>query len=106
MALQVVRESCYQRRMRKTWLLAAVLAVGCHDASKDIEKLADRACACKDKACADKVIDDLVEFAKNNKNAKGDEDKAAKAAERMMECAMKAGVDPSSLMTKMKGLGE
>ena len=95
--------------MRKTWLLAivfAVGAVGCHDASKDIEKLADRACACKDKACAEKVIDDLVEFAKHNKNAKGDEDKAAKAAERMMECAMKVGVDPGTLMSKMKGLGE
>ncbi len=96
----------YQRRMRKTWLIAILFAVGCHDASKDIEKLADEACACKDKACAEKVIDKLVEFAKNNKNAKGDEDKAAKAAERMMECAMKAGADPGTLMSKMKDLGE
>ena len=92
--------------MRKTWLLAIVLAVGCHDASKDIEALADRACACKDKACADKVIDDLVEFAKNNKNAKGDEDKAAKAAQRMMECAVKAGADMGSIATKLKNFGE
>ena len=92
--------------MRNTWLLACVFALGCHDASKDIEKLADRACACKDKACADKVIDDLVDFAKNNKNARGDENKAKEYAERLGTCAIKAGVDPQGLIDKMKALGD
>lgn len=91
--------------MRSILFVASlVLAAGCSDASKQIEKLADQACACKDAACADKVIDDLIQFAKDNPRATGDEDKAVKAAQRLTECAMKAGVDPSKLMDKMKSL--
>ncbi len=89
--------------MRKL-LLAVVFVLGCSDASKKIEELADRACACKDKACADKVIDDLVSFAKDNKNARGDEKKAAEQAQRMATCAIKAGADPSAMVEKMKSL--
>ncbi|HEY4242573.1 MAG TPA: hypothetical protein VGM88_22295 [Kofleriaceae bacterium] len=85
-------------------MLACMFVMGCSDASKKIEELADRACACKDKACADKVIDDLVDFAKNNKDARGDSKKAAEAAQRLATCAMKAGTDPSEMMTKMKAL--
>jgi len=89
----------------RTLLLACVIAfVGCSDASKDVEKLADRACACKDKACAEKVIDDLVTFAKENKNARGDEKKATEAAERLATCAIKAGADPSAMLEKMKSV--
>lgn len=85
-------------------LLACIFVLGCSDASKDVEKLADRACACQDKACADKVIDDLVTFAKENKNARGDEKKATAAASRLATCAIKAGADPSAMVTKMKSL--
>jgi hypothetical protein len=93
--------------MRNTLLaFALVFGVGCHDAAKDIEKLADRACACKDKACAEKVVDDFAEFAKANKNAKGDEEKAAKEFGRLMECATKAGADMGTMMSKLKDLGE
>jgi hypothetical protein len=88
----------------RTLLLACIFVLGCSDASKDIEKLADRACACTDKACADKVIDDLVTFAKENKNARGDEKKATEAAGRLATCAIKAGADPSAMVTKMKSL--
>jgi hypothetical protein len=88
----------------RTLLLACLFAFGCSDASKEVEKLADRACACKDKACAEKVIDDLVSFAKDNKNARGDEKKAAAAAERLATCAMKAGADPGTMVEKMKSL--
>ena len=87
-------------------ILLVIAAVGCHDVSKDIAKFADRACACTDKACAEKVIDELVEFAKKNKNAKGDEGKAAEEGARMMKCAMTAGLDQSALATKMKGIGD
>ena len=89
--------------MRKL-LIGLVFIVGCTDASKKVEELADQACACKDKACADKVIDDLVSFAKDNKNARGDEKKAAAAAERLATCAIKAGADPMTMVNKMKSV--
>jgi hypothetical protein len=85
-------------------LLACVFVFGCSDASKDVEKLADRACACKDKACAEKVIDDLVTFAKENKNARGDEKKATEAAQHLATCAIKAGADPSAMVEKMQSV--
>lgn len=85
---------------------AIALTVGCRDVSKDIEALADRACACTDKVCAEKVVDDLVTFAKTHKNAKGDEDRAAKAAAKMMKCAVAAGADAVVLAAKMKGVSD
>jgi hypothetical protein len=92
--------------MRNLLLLACAFVLGCSDASKDVEKLADRACACKDKACADKVVDDLVTFVKANKNARGDEEKAKKAAERLATCAITAGSDPSALVEKLTAAGQ
>jgi len=80
--------------------LSLFVAVGCKDASKDVEKFADRACACKDEACANKVADDFGAWAKENKNASGDQDKAAKAAERMAKCLLSSGMAP----TKLKSL--
>ena len=79
-------------------------AAGCSDASKDIEKFADRACACKDAACADKVAADFGAWAKKNKDATGDQEKAAKAAERMGKCLIEKGMDPSKLMDAMSGI--
>ena len=70
----------------------------------DLEKLADRACACKDADCAQQVITDLVTLAKNNKDADGDKERAMKATTKMMECAMKAGADPSKLADALKDL--
>ena len=96
----------YSSPMR-TALLAILVATGCHDAAKDIEKLADRACECqdkKDKACAEKVVDDFVDYVKANQNAKGDEEKAAKEFGRMMECTTKAGVDMAAIAGKMKAV--
>jgi hypothetical protein len=89
-------------------LLSLVFAVGCHDAARDVQKLADRACACgkTDKACAEKVIDDFVDFAKANKNAKGDEEAAAKAFGEMMKCATERGADMTAIMAKMKDVAE
>ncbi|HVK87448.1 MAG TPA: hypothetical protein VM513_25200 [Kofleriaceae bacterium] len=53
------------------------------DVTADIEALADRACQCTDAACTDKVIADLVTLA---------------------GCAMKAGADPSKLMSSLEEL--
>jgi hypothetical protein len=87
-----------------TFLGLSSLAACKKDVTADIEKLADRACACTDAPCAQKVLDDLVTLAKNNKDAGGDKERAMKAATKMMECAMKAGVDPTKLGDALKGL--
>ena len=89
--------------MRKL-LVALVLVAGCSDASKEVDKLADKACACKDKECAEKVVDDLVAFAKDNKDARGDVKKAAEAAQRLATCAIKAGADPTAMVAKLKSV--
>jgi len=44
-------------------------AAGCHDASKDLEKFADRMCACKDAACGETLDSaDLIVFQPLNKS--------------------------------------
>jgi hypothetical protein len=83
---------------------ALVASAGCHDASKDIEKFADRACACKDAACGEKVLNDFATWAKNNKEARGDQDKAMKAAERIGKCTIEAGVPLEKLQSALSGI--
>lgn len=87
-----------------TFLGLSSLAACKKDVTADLEKLADRACECKDAACATKVLEDLVTLAKNNKNADGDEERAAKAGTKLMECAMKAGVDMEKIGNVFKDL--
>ena len=96
--------------MRKLWLVGVVVfgfaTSGCSkDVTKDIEALADRACACKDAKCATQVLDDLVVLADKNKNARGDEERAKKAAERIGMCSVQAGVDMATLQSKLDKLG-
>ena len=91
--------------MRHSWLLACIFVLGCHDASKDIQALSDRACACKDKACADKVIDELAAIAKD-KSARGDEDKIKAATTSLVTCAITAGSEASAIMSKLQAAAE
>jgi len=79
-------------------------AAGCHDASKDLEKFADRMCACKDAACGEKTLDDFAAWVKDNKNARGDHEKANKAAERIGKCAIESGVSLEKLQSALGGL--
>jgi hypothetical protein len=88
--------------VRYSWLVPILFVLGCHDASKDIQALADRACACTDKTCGDKVVDDFVTWAKANKEARGDSDKAAKAFNALVDCAVKAGSALDDIHTKIK----
>jgi len=81
------------------WFVAA-----CADGSKNIERLADRACACKDAACAQTVLDDLVAFAKANPNMQADKDNAFKQIQRLDTCAGSAGITPDKLDQTMKQL--
>jgi 5-methylcytosine-specific restriction endonuclease McrA len=92
----------------KTWLLALAITVagtaGCHDASKDLEGMVKTCTECKDKACADKVIDDFVAYVKANPNPRGNEQNAATQFTALMKCATDKGVDVNTLLTKTKSL--
>jgi hypothetical protein len=92
------------KALKLVFAAALVASVGCHDASKDIEKFADRACACKDAACGEKVINDFAAWAKENKEARGDQEKAMKAAERIGKCTIEAGVSMEKLSAAMQGI--
>jgi len=90
----------------KTWLLAlAMLAIpACHDASKDLEGMVKKCTDCKDKACAEAVIDDFVTYAKANPSPRGDEQNAAAQFQALTKCATDKGVDVNTLLTKTKSL--
>lgn len=92
--------------MKSLFALAFVLgAIGCaKDITADVEKLADRACACKDATCGNQVLDDLVALAKAHPKASGDKDKTAAAAKRLGECVVTAGVPLSDFMAKANQL--
>jgi hypothetical protein len=79
-------------------------AAGCSDASKEMEKFADKTCACKDQACAEKTLADFATWAKAHKDAKGDEDKAKAAAEKMLKCASEKSVSPDKILESFQGL--
>jgi hypothetical protein len=79
-------------------LRAAVLAAGfwvgacARDVTGDIEAIADRACACKDAACARAAVADLVALAKRDEIVRGDEARAGAAARKLAQCALANGV--------------
>jgi hypothetical protein len=89
------------RHMLVGGLLVLGLGVGC-DASKDIEKMADKACACKDKDCAKKSVEEFVSWVNSHKDARGDEKKAENETKRLLECAQKAGLSQTDLAEVLK----
>lgn len=85
------------------------------DATAQIKKLAERACACKDKKkaaperveCARTVVHDLVTLAENNKELVNQDDTATAANEagvRIGNCVMEAGLPAQELADEMKKL--
>lgn len=89
--------------------LGAVLGA-CHDASKDLQKLAEQCEACDQdtkaapvakQACATKVIDELVAYIKAHPSPRGNEQAAADQFKALTTCALKLGVDVNG---KTKGL--
>ena len=97
--------------MRFALVLVMLLgSTGCaRDATLALERFADRACACADKqdtSCAQGVVDDLVKFASQNKNARGDETTTKATGERMGMCLVRAGLDPNKLRSRLQDLGE
>lgn len=97
------RDSCYEPVVR-TLLLLFVL--GCTDASKDLAKLADQCtkCGSGDKACAEKVIDELVTYVKAHPDPVGNEQNASDQLKALTTCAQAHGVDGNELISKTKSL--
>jgi hypothetical protein len=103
------------RAVKRRLLGLSVLAFGavlgaCHDASKDLKKLAEQCEACDQdtkaapeakQACATKAIDDLVAYIKAHPSPRGDEQNAADQFKALTTCAVKLGVDVNG---KTKGL--
>jgi hypothetical protein len=79
------------------------LGAGC-SANKELEKLADKACACKDKDCATGVANEVADWFVKNKDARGDTDKAQQDLERMMKCFTDKGADMTKFMDTMSKL--
>lgn len=82
----------------------AFVTTGCDKGGKaagEIEKVADKACACKDDACAKQVWGEFKTLMEKHKETKGD-DKAIKrvekAAAKAFECLAKQGVSPEEIM--------
>jgi hypothetical protein len=89
-----------------------VFVRGCHgaskeveiDSSKDLEKLADGACACKDAACGERVLDQYVEYLKKHPEMPGDLDKSMAAGKRLGECVIASGVPNKTFNEKLTAL--
>ena len=83
-----------------------LFVVGCHDASKDLEKLNTECAACgsADKACAEKVIDELVRYVKAHPDPVGSEQNAADQLKALTDCAQQRGMDGNELISKTKSL--
>jgi hypothetical protein len=89
--------------MRAPWIAGLLLLAACgKDITKDIEAFSERVCACKDKACANKALDDFIAFAEKNKESRGDEDRAKAATEKLMACAMKLDADVIGFAHKLE----
>jgi hypothetical protein len=84
-------------------LLLAVSGCG-KDLTKDIESLAERACACADADCARTVLADLVKLAEANPNPKGDQDKVTKAAQKLGMCVVQKGATLDEVRTAVEKL--
>ena len=84
--------------------LVAASACG-KDLTKDIEALAERACACQDAACARTVLDDLVKLSEEHPSPKGDQDKVTKAAQKLGVCVVQKGVTLGEVRTAVEKLG-
>jgi hypothetical protein len=90
------------------FIASCVLLVGCKDAAKDFEKLADRACECApdDAACGNKVLADVAKFAETHKTSDGDVSRINEAGKRISDCLGSAGIQPNALTAALEKMVE
>jgi hypothetical protein len=86
------------------WLVLLALTGCAKDITADVERLAERACECRDKrdaACGRQVLGDLGTLVAESRNVKGDERRAAEGAKRLGECLLAAGVTSMEIAQKI-----
>ena len=81
-----------------------MLFAGCNNATKDFEKLADRACECEadDLQCGTKVLSDVTKFAETHKTSDGDLNRINEAGRRIYNCLGSAGILPNQLTAALE----
>ncbi|HEY5926765.1 MAG TPA: hypothetical protein VIV11_33995 [Kofleriaceae bacterium] len=86
------------------FIVSSMLLVGCKDAAKDFEKLADRACECApdDTACGTKVLSDVAKFAETHKTSDGDVHRINEAGKRIYDCLGSAGIHANKLTAALE----
>ena len=82
--------------------MCCLFLLGCGKANQELDELADRACACKDAACGEQVLEAFVAWAENNRYSGGDEDRAKASGMRLGQCIVTSGVDKAKIMSSMK----
>lgn len=71
------------------------------DANRRLDALADRACDCKTPACAEGVVNEVVQYINSHPAARGNEQAAKRAGERLGKCAVEAGMNPHTFIDKI-----
>lgn len=90
------------------FIATCLLMVGCNNATKEFEKLADRACECPtdDTACGTKVLNDVVKFADSHKMSDGDVNRINEAGRRIYSCLGSAGILPNQLTAALEKMAD
>jgi serine/threonine-protein kinase len=75
------------------------------DLNVELDKIVNRACACRDAACGRGKLRELLAFVRRHKgNDDGDEARAKRSGERMVQCLITAGVTQQELVTAFQQL--
>ena len=83
-------------------VLACLAFAGCKSPTKEMQKLADRACACEeaDTACGNKVLADLATFAEHTTAPMSSE--FNQAGTRLNDCLMSTNIKPRELTAALE----
>jgi hypothetical protein len=86
--------------------VSCLVFLGCKNAAKEFEGLADRACDCaeQDAPCGNKVLVDLAKFSENNKTS-GNE-AWIKAGIRLNDCLSATGVKTGELTAALERIAD
>jgi hypothetical protein len=91
-------------------VLCGFAFTGCNagaEVAVHLEKLAAKACECKDAGCATQMLGEFTGYIKEQKGVKGTQEnveRANKATTRLMSCLTKAKIPPGELLKATKEL--
>lgn len=90
----------------------AFVTSGCDKGGKaagEIEKIADKACACKDEKCAQDVWKEFKTLMEKHKDTRGDDEaikRVGKAVAKAYGCFQQQGVSPQEIMQFTKDISK